>query len=178
LRKSRCRKLGVISHDETGPNGAAPARLRRLGAVTCTARSCVGSSASKQLSLKGDALTHSLTRTHSLFTHSLTEMRACMSPACAGIGMESMVARMRHGCVMPCGPRPTWRPRGMRGRSQVPRLAAATPPAPPPRTRARLSQRRTRRAPRGARGVSGGGRRAGPPPPLLCCSCCDSFACV
>ena len=113
------------------------------------------------------ALTHSLTHSllwtliiHSLFTHSLTEMRACMSPACAGIGMESMVARMRHGCVLPCGPRPTWRPRAacVAVRNRVWR-----PPAPPT-AHARAAHSEPR-APRPT-GRAGGG--APGPPPLLC----------
>lgn len=121
-------------------------------------------------SLTHSHLTHSLLWTliiHSLFTHSLTEMRACMSPACAGIGMESMVARMRHGCVSPCGPRPTWRPRAacVAVRNRVWR-----PPAPPT-AHARAAHSEPR-APRPT-GRAGGG--APGPPPLLCLvASCDS----
>ena len=68
---SHTTKLDCQLHVHTSAVNTTDATSGR-GTVTCTARSRVGSSASKQLSLKGDALTHSLTRTHSLTLHSLT----------------------------------------------------------------------------------------------------------
>jgi hypothetical protein len=135
--------------------------IRCCGTVTCTARSCVGSSAS----LKGDALTHSLALklTHSSLTHSLRCAHACRqhvrgsawSPwlRVCDMVVYCRAARARHGARAACVTVRVWRP-----------------PAPPPRTRARLSQRRTRRAPRGARG---GKARRTSSSAVLCCSCCD-----
>jgi hypothetical protein len=167
------------SHDETGPN------RHECAQVTCTRQTLLPVHCScplmcgfkrKQATFLVGRCAHSLTHSHSphsltqsllwtliihsLFTHSLTEMRACMSPACAGIGMESMVARMRHGCVSPCGPRPTWRPRAacVAVRNRVWR-----PPAPPT-AHARAAHSEPR-APRPT-GRAGGG--APGPPPLLC----------
>ena len=119
---------------------------------------------------------HSLKLTHSLnhSLHTFFSMHvAYMSPACAGIGMESMVARMRHGCVMPCGSRPTWlprwRPRAARGaRARGARARVSVMRRPAMRMRPALEPG-ARAAPPPQRGARGGRAAELPPLFLLCC---------